>query len=78
MHKIVHFCLFVEYFSRNYQRNMRKLDLKQKQRLFKNKKEDAVVAHYDKKMEFAIPKLRLDLVSKRRNNIEYTNEFEER
>ena len=64
--------------SRNYQRSMRKLDFKQKQLYFKNKKEDAVVAHYDRKMEFALPKLRFDFVSKKRNNIEYTNEFEER
>ena len=57
---------------------MRKLELKQKQLLFKHKKEDAVVAHYDRKIEFALPKLRIDLGSKRRNNIEYTNEFEDR
>ncbi|CAO1319949.1 unnamed protein product [Diamesa serratosioi] len=64
---------------RNYQRNMRKLDLSQKKNgIIKVKKDDPVLAHYDRKMDYVLPKIRLDALSKRKNMIEYTNEFEDR
>lgn len=58
---------------------MRKLDLSQKKNgIIKVKKDDPVLAHYDRKMDYALPKIRLDAISKRKNMIEYTNEFEDR
>lgn len=61
---------------RNYQRSMRKLDLAQRKGSNRDKTNDPVVSHYDKKMEYALPKIRLDAISKKRTQIEYTNEFE--
>lgn len=73
------FPLNFPHFRRNYQRNMRKLDLSQKRNgIIKVKKDDPVLAHYDRKMDYVLPKIRLDAISKRKNMIEYTNEFEDR
>ena len=55
---------------------MRKLDLAQRKVSSNYKKDDPVIAHYDKKVDFTLPKIRLDMINKKRANIEYTNEFE--
>lgn len=55
---------------------MRKLDLAQRRDSNREKVNDPVVKHYDKKMEYTLPKLRLDATSKKRTQIEYTSEFE--
>jgi hypothetical protein len=60
----------------DYQRKMR--FLANKQRSFKYKSDDVVLQHYDKKVEYTLPKLRLDVITKKRAAIEYSNEFEER
>jgi hypothetical protein len=65
-------------FSRNYQRNMRKLDLAQRRDQMRDKKDDPVLAHYDRKTDFSFPKIRLDAISKKRTQIEYVSEFESR
>ncbi|KAG5679259.1 hypothetical protein PVAND_008839 [Polypedilum vanderplanki] len=57
---------------------MRKLDLAQRKDQMRNKKDDPVVAHYDKKTEYSFPKIRLDAISKKRTQIEYSNELESR
>lgn len=69
------FCLF---HSRNYQRSMRKLDLNQRKGTNRHKVSDPVIAHYDRKMDFALPRIRLDAISKKRTQIEYTSEFQEK
>lgn len=61
---------------RNYQRSMRKLDLAQRRGSNKDKVNDPVVSHYDKKTEYALPKIRIDATSKKRTQFGYTNEFE--
>ncbi|CRK86444.1 CLUMA_CG000111, isoform A, partial [Clunio marinus] len=63
---------------RNYQRNMRKLDLAQHKSLNQNKINDPVMFHFEKKFEYSIPKIRLDAFSKKRTQIEYTNNFEKK
>lgn len=55
---------------------MRKLDLAQRKGSNRDQTKDPVVSHYDKKMEYALPKIRLDAISKKRTQIEYTSEFE--
>jgi hypothetical protein len=55
---------------------MRKLDLAQRKGSNREKVNDPVVSHYDRKMDYALPKIRLDAISKKRTQIEYTNEFE--
>lgn len=55
---------------------MRKLDLAQRKGSNREKTNDPVVSHYDKKMDYALPKIRLDATSKKRTQIDYTNEFE--
>jgi hypothetical protein len=57
---------------------MRKLDLAQRKGSNREKKNDPVLSHYDKKMEYSLPKIRLDTISKKRTQIEYTSEFEKR
>jgi hypothetical protein len=57
---------------------MRKLDLAQRKGSNREKKNDPVLSHYDKKMEYSLPKIRLDAISKKRTQIEYTSEFEKR
>lgn len=55
---------------------MRKLDLAQRRGSNRDKTNDPVLSHYDRKVEYSIPKIRLDAVSKKRTQIEYMNEFE--
>lgn len=57
---------------------MRKLDLAQRKGSNSDKQNDPILTHYDKKMEFSFPKIRLDAISKKRTQIEYTSEFEEK
>lgn len=57
---------------------MRKLDLAQRKNLMRDKKDDPVLAHYDKKLEYSFPKIRLDALSKKRTQIEYESDFEKR
>lgn len=57
---------------------MRKLDLAQRKNMMRDKKDDPVLAHYDKKLEYSFPKIRLDPTSQKRTQIEYANEFEKR
>lgn len=63
---------------RNYQRSMRKLDLAQRKSSNKAKVNDPVVSFFDKKMDYSLPKIRLDAISKKRTQIEYTNDFEKK
>lgn len=56
---------------------MRKLDLAQR-KSSQNKKVDAVLSHYDRKMEYALPKIRLDTLTKKRTQIDYASDFEEK
>lgn len=62
--------------SRNYQRSMRKLDLAQRRGSNRHKVNDPVVSHYDRKTSYALPKIRLDAITKKRTQIEYTSDFE--
>lgn len=56
---------------------MRKLDLAQRKSSNHHKIKDPVLLHYDKKMEYSLPKIRLDAITtKKRTQIEYTNDFE--
>ena len=55
---------------------MRKLDLAQRKGSNRDRVNDPVVSHYDKKMDYSLPKIRLDATSKKRTQIEYTNDFE--
>lgn len=57
---------------------MRKLDLAQRKGSNKEKLNDPVVSFFDKKMEYSLPKIRLDAISKKRTQIEYTNDFEKK
>lgn len=57
---------------------MRKLDLAQRKDQMRDKKDDPVVAHYDRKIEYSFPKIRLDAISRKRTQIEYSSEFESR
>lgn len=57
---------------------MRKLDLAQRKGSNKDKGNDPVVSYFDKKMEYSLPKIRLDAISKKRTQIEYTNDFEKK
>lgn len=68
------FC--IKNFSREYQRGMR--FLANKQRNLTCKKDDVILQHYDKKVEYALPKLKLDVITKHRSTFEYSTEFEER
>jgi hypothetical protein len=72
--KILHYFVC----RRKYQRNMRKLDLAQRKGSNSDKKNDPILTHYDKKMEYSFPKIRLDAISKKRTQIEYTSEFEKK
>lgn len=56
---------------------MRKLDLAQRKGSNRDKKNDPILSHYDK-MEYSLPKIRLDAISKKKTQIEYTNEFEKK
>lgn len=55
---------------------MRKLDLAQRKSSNNHKINDPVLLHYDKKMEYSLPKIRLDALTKKRTQIEYVNDFE--
>lgn len=55
---------------------MRKLDLAQRRGSNRERVNDPVVSHYDKKTEHSLPKIRLDAISKKRTQFEYTNQFE--
>ena len=57
---------------------MRKLDLAQRKGSNKAKVNDPVVSFFDKKMDYSLPKIRLDAISKKRTHIEYTNDFEKK
>jgi hypothetical protein len=59
---------------------MRKLDLAQRKdhNMRDKTKNDPVLAHYDRKTEYSLPRIRLDAISKKRTQIEYSNEFESR
>jgi hypothetical protein len=57
---------------------MRKLDLAQRKGANRHKVSDPVISHYDRKMDFSLPKIRLDAISKRRTQIEYSSEFQEK
>lgn len=54
---------------------MRKLDLAQR-KVHMNDKRDPVLDHFDKKIDYSLPKIRVDTTSKKRTQIDYTNEFE--
>ena len=61
-------------FSHKYQRNMRKLDLAQRKGFMHDKK-DPVLDHFDRKIDYSLPKIRVDTVSKKRTQIDYTSDF---
>lgn len=56
---------------------MRKLDLEQRKGTNRDKRNDPILSHYDK-MEYSLPKIRLDAFTKKRTQIEYTSEFEKK
>lgn len=49
-----------------------------KQRNLTCKKDDVLLQHYDKKVDYTFPKLKLDAITKHRSSFEYSAEFEER
>lgn len=55
---------------------MRKLDLAQRKSSNREKANDPVLTHYDRKMEYSLPKIRLDAGSKKRSQVEYTKNFD--
>lgn len=58
---------------------MRKIDLTKRKEIFKNVKGDPVFEHYDKKSDYAIPKIKLGMEkNKKKSQLEYSNEFQSR
>ena len=53
---------------------MRKLDLAQRKGFMHDKK-DPVLDHFDRKIDYSLPKIRVDTVSKKRTQIDYTSDF---
>lgn len=56
---------------------MRKLDLSQR-KVSMHDKRDPVIDHFDKKIDYSLPKIRVDAMSKKRTQIDYTSDFEMR
>jgi hypothetical protein len=57
---------------------MRRISLAQRKGSNHNNKNDPVQSHYDRKIEYSLPKIRLDAISKKRTQIEYTSDFEKK
>ena len=52
---------------------MRKIDLSQRKDAMRDVKNDPVLLHYDKKSDYAIPKIQMKKVSKLKNQIQIEN-----